>query len=258
MMQEFESLIMHMFSSANSIYSNLNTSFVSYDSNNIFNKYLNIDLRGDVIESPIMCVDILELDLYNKLKVVPDVPDVDYCVCPLYMGGADIQARTIRSILKTMLVTPENCRLSAVTSAKGEKYYGGLGIIFDSTMTCILFCTVKYILEGTEIKMTDPVMYIHPKVFSSNGIVEKNIIKKIIPIVLEKGVALHSHRASNIFNYEEGKDPYIYKAPRIVVSERANNFLSSPDVPILENFTNEKINEYLADNIDVNMLKVRS
>lgn len=251
-MRTFEERISNMFNGPGLDYAELNVQDVSYESSSIFNRYLNIDLRGPIVESPIICKDIVERSLNDGLA--NDGIKKDYLILSLYKGGRESTARTAESIIKNLLGTSYNNRLNEVHTPKGICYYGGAGMIFDSTMTCILLYTIKYDIKDNVVKMITPVLHIHPKVFMSNDIVEKNIIKRIIPIMLEKKVSLTAIYAINDFNYN-GSRNFTSKIPEIVISERANDFISTPDTPVLDNFTNEKVNEYLANNIDVDLLK---
>ena len=98
------------------------------------------------------------------------------------------------SILKDFFSrTSVATRMSKVTTSKGDIFYGGPGVILSRELECL----VLYSLHVTEVSRNsfgrmsvnfdEAIVRVSPKVFTSNDILSRNIIKKAIPKLCSTG-----------------------------------------------------------------------
>lgn len=240
-----------------SVGSNIDASKINFLKNNVFQRYINLDLRGKEVEVPIFCrseVQPLLLSsqysrLYEEAKNVTEA-----YICPLFVSKEE-QKRTSESIIRTMFETSTYHRLCKVTTNSGFVYYGGAGIIFNSNMEVLFLSAVKYeIPEGSEnIKLINSIAYISPKVFTSNGPVEKTIIKKVIPLLIEGNPIIYSNdrRVINEYHYPNGRSSMVYRTPEIIIADVTDRFIGKPNVPDMSKFEDDEVNSFLLDNFEI-------
>lgn len=242
-------------SRSNSYIRPIDTNITNFNSNNVFQRFFEVDLRGDEVEVPVFCrrevQDIIVRNMNCRITAGHEDEIVEWYITPLFVGMEQTK-RTSDSMIRTMLETPTHYKLSKVTTNAGLIYYGGVGVIFNSQMELLLLNTVKYNLTGNYPEIIKPVMYISPKVFTDDGPVEKNIFKKLIPTVLTTGVSLITLTSSviNKFNFPNGAGAgFIKGMPEIIIADVSDRFIHKPDMPDLSHFNDEEVNSFLKDNI---------
>lgn len=227
---------------------------VNFNSNNVFQRYLSIDIRGPEVETPTFCrravQNIITDNAYYKTSGQEENL-VEAYVTPLFVS-MEHQKRTSDAMIRAMFETSTYLKLCKVTTNNGEVYYGGSGMIFNSNMDCLFLSTIKYDISS-DIELIKSVVYINPKVFIDNGPIEKNIIKKTIPLLVQEKPVINaqSGRIRNVFNYPNGNGTYTRFAPDIIVADVTDRFISKPDMPKLADFEDAKVNDYLSANFDV-------
>lgn len=224
---------------------------LSLDSNNVFRKNLIVDLEGEELEIPVIarihCETILT-SLLREEKITPEMPQqVQKIVLPLYDNTYSITKRTFDSIIRQFFAGVRfSDRLQKITTAKGEVYYGGKGIILDKDLAPILLCTLKarkgYGEYMNTITYYRPVCHISPKVFTeSTSLMNKGIIKRVIPFYTTENVTL--------------PDTYMCRcATRSstveIIIDDFSRFFVEPVKPTPSTCSNEILNQCLVDNLD--------
>ena len=99
--------------------------------------------------------------------------------------------RTADSILKWFFGTGRRYReylgLKKAITNKGDVYYGAKGIVLDKDFTPLIVGIKEFDRDGFSFNRA--ILKVHPKVFTSGGIIEKAIIKKLIPFYSTKTVS---------------------------------------------------------------------
>lgn len=235
----------------------IDTNITNFNSNSVFQRFFEIDLRGDEVEVPVFCrreVQDILISNRNYKTVGGHEDEIIECYIASLFVGMEQTRRTSDSIVRAMLETSTHYKLCKVTTNAGLVYYGGVGVIFNSQMELLLLNTVKYNLTNNYPELIKPVMYISPKVFTSNGPAEKNILKKLIPTVLTAGVSLNTITSSviNKFNFPNGvRAQYIKGMPEIIVADVSDRFIHKPDMPDLSQFSDREVNNFLKNNIEL-------
>lgn len=244
------------FPRSNSFTRNIDTNLVNFNSNNVFQRFFEIDLRGPEVEVPVFCRrEVQDILVSNRdLRITAGHEDeiVECYITPLFVGMEQTK-RTSDSMIRTMLETSTHYKLSKVTTNTGLVYYGGAGVIFNSRMELLMLNVVKYNLTNPFIELLKPIMYISPKVFTGDGPVEKNILKKLIPTVIAEGASLNTSTSMvhNKFNFSDENRNRVYtkKMPEIIIADVSDRFIHKPDMPDLSHFNDEEVNSFLKDNI---------
>lgn len=119
-------------------------------------------------------------------------------------------------------------RLTRIRASSGEIFYGANGILLDSNRNPIMLATIR--TEGLlNISMEELILYINPKVFNNEGILNKYIKDKIIPHILS-GIYLTGGSFIRGINNRIGIDScgnFRDVAPKIVISDTINNFFTT-------------------------------
>lgn len=223
---------------------------LSLDSNNVFRRSLIIEVN-DEVEIPVIAREHFENLVLEKIDY-PLAVGTKRIILPLYDNAPSQERRTFDSIIMQMFNNVGfDMRLQKITTSKDEVYYGGKGIIFDESYAPLLLCTLtarKIHTEesGNSMVYYRPVCHVSPKVFlESNKLINKGIIKKLIPFYTSKEVSFP--------NYMFGVNPESKKVKVIV--DNFDKFFIEPIKPTPSAITNDALNECLIDNIeDIMML----
>lgn len=213
--------------------------------NNLFNKFIELDFSQDVIDIPLIAKNHIESTLRNiKLEDINNTK----VIIPLFNNTIPQEKKTFDSIIKYFFtyISYSN-RIGKITTSKGDVYYGGRGLILNSNYNPILMFTLRAtkIINNTDFKFnySTPIIYINPSVFEDpNTLVNKGIIKKIIPYFTNSYLCI-SNSWNNRFIYpERGKSEVIIKD--------FNNIIVSPIKPKVSNNPMDCLNDCIINNID--------
>lgn len=225
---------------------------LSLDSNNVFRRSLIIEVNDDEVEIPVIAREHFESLVSEKINY-PLTVGTKRIILPLYDNAPSQERRTFDSIIMQMFNNVRfDMRLQKITTNKGEVYYGGRGIIFDESYAPLLLCTLtarKVHTEegGNSMVYYRPVCHVSPKVFlESNKLINKGIIKKLIPFYTSKEVSLP--------NRMFGVNPESKKVK--VVVDNFDKFFIEPIKPTPSATTNDALNECLIDNMDDIMMLI--
>ena len=225
---------------------------LSLDSNNVFRRSLIIEVNDDEVEIPVIAREHFESLVSEKINY-PLTVGTKRIILPLYNNAPSQERRTFDSVIMQMFNNVRfDMRLQKITTSKGEVYYGGKGIIFDESYAPLLLCTLtarKVHTEegGDSMVYYRPVCHVSPKVFlESDKLINKGIIKKLIPFYTSKEVGL----PNRIF----GVNPESKKVK--VVVDNFDKFFIEPIKPTPSTTTNDALNECLIDNMDDIMMLI--
>ena len=224
---------------------------LSLDSNNVFRRSLIIEVN-DEMEIPVIAREHFEDLVLEKINY-PLAVGTKRIILPLYDNASSQERRTFDSIIMQMFNNVGfNMRLQKITTSKDEVYYGGKGIIFDENYTPLLLCTIaarKVHTEesGNSMVYYRPVCHVSPRVFfESDKLINKGIIKKLIPFYTSKEVSFP--------NCMFGVNPESKKVK--VVVDNFDKFFIEPIKPTPSDITNDALNECLIDNMDDIMMLI--
>lgn len=225
---------------------------LSLDSNNVFRRSLIIEVNDDEVEIPVIAREHFESLVSEKINY-PLTVGTKRIILPLYDNAPSQERRTFDSVIMQMFNNVGfDMRLQKITTSKGEVYYGGKGIIFDESYAPLLLCTLtarKVHTEegGDSMVYYRPVCHVSPKVFlESDKLINKGIIKKLIPFYTSKEVSLP--------NRMFGVNPESKKVK--VVVDNFDKFFIEPIKPTPSATTNDALNECLIDNMDDIMMLI--
>lgn len=225
---------------------------LSLDSNNVFRRSLIIEVNDDEVEIPVIAREHFESLVSEKINY-PLTVGTKRIILPLYNNAPSQERRIFDSVIMQMFNNVRfDMRLQKITTSKGEVYYGGKGIIFDESYAPLLLCTLtarKVHTEegGDSMVYYRPVCHVSPKVFlESDKLINKGIIKKLIPFYTSKEVGL----PNRIF----GVNPESKKVK--VVVDNFDKFFIEPIKPTPSATTNDALNECLIDNMDDIMMLI--
>lgn len=219
---------------------------VSLDQHNAFNKMFVVDISSDEIEVPMFAKALIENLVTHNFSVGVDTL-FQKVVIPLYVNSYNQNRRTADSIINEFSRVDFDRRLQKVTTNKGEVYYGGRGIILDSDFKPLILCSI--LCKKEEFRTFEymdyykPIVRVNPEVFlNETGLINKTIIKKIIPFYLTHNIPVINTRC--IF-----RDKLENRKPQILI-EDSSRFIETPTLPNPSTCSNEALNKLLLDNID--------
>lgn len=126
----------------------------------------------------------------------------------------------------------------ALGTNKGERYYAGYGFILDRNYKPILVTAVE--LSSPTI-ICKYILYISPLVFTCEGLMEKMIVNKFIPMVAS-GVYV---KRDGILCYIEDRTKVI---PDINVTNDIDKFIYTPQAPAT--LDNREFNQLILEDVD--------
>lgn len=217
------------------------------DTNTVFNQSLLIDIKSDEIEVPIIVKKHCEKFVLDTLDY-PYSYSTEKIILPLYNNSLfPLRRRTFDNILNTIIDTPYSTRIQKIITTKDNIYYGGKGILLDSDFSPLFICTIiaRKVKENNQnyLLYYRPICHINPKVFlDSNNLVNKGIIKKLIPFFASEEV---------FFPEDATKVRYALESRKVkVIVDNFDSLFIRPVKPTPSACSNEALNQCLVDNIE--------
>ena len=229
---------------------------LNFSNNNVFNVFLKTDISGNEVDVPLNCRGAVEGAIYENYVVSGTVKEFSVA---LYENNYPQSKRTANAIFKAFQQFDRRNRMLKITTNKGEVYYGGNGFILDKDYNILLL----YVLHG--IKNPDRTVtyktgriYVNPKVFVSNDLLEKGIIKTVIPAFVQEGIRIDTSNigvtAQEINVSIRNSNGFVVQVtsplPEIIVADVTNRFIVKPKKPTPSTFNNEAMNDYLLEHLD--------
>lgn len=173
-------------------------------------------------EVPVFCFETIVLYLKNEGNEV---------ILPLTYSNEKARKtyKTAHMLFHHLINTPAvGQRLTRIRASSGEVFYGANGILLDSNRNPIMLATIR--TEGlSNITMEELILYINPKVFNNDGILNKYIKDKIIPHILSGIYLTGGPYIRGVIN-RLNMDSYGIRrevTPKIVISDTINNFFTT-------------------------------
>lgn len=228
---------------------------LAFENNNVFNLFLKVDISGPEIDVPLMCKNKVEDGLLDNFNYPNSLKEV---AVTLFENSYPQSRRTANAIFKTFQMNGRKDRLMKITTNTGEVYYGGDGYILDKDYNLLILYTLHGVMEDRILHYKTGRIYVNPKVFVSNGIVEKGIIKTVIPAFVQKGIRIDTSNigatAQEINVSIRNSNGFVVQVtsplPEIIVADVTNRFIVKPKKPTPSTFNNEAMNDYLLEHLD--------
>lgn len=229
---------------------------LAFENHNVFNLFLRVDISGPEIDVPLMCKYKVEeglLSNYNSLNSLKEM------AVALFENSYSQSRRTANSIFKAFQMNNTRDRLMKITTNTGEVYYGGNGYILDKDYNLLILYTLHGVMEDRILHYKTGRIYVNPKVFVSNGLIEKGIIKTVIPAFVQEGIMVDTNNIGvtaqdiNIISTRNQNGFFvrvIKPLPEIVVADVTDRFIVKPKKPTPSTFSNEAMNDYLLEHLD--------
>lgn len=229
---------------------------LAFENNNVFNLFLRVDISGPEIDVPLMCKHRVEEGLLSNYNYPNSLKEV---AVALFENSYPQPRRTANAIFKTFQMNDNRDRLMKITTNTGEVYYGGNGYILDKDYNLLILYTLHGVMgEDRILHYKTGRIYVNPKVFVSNGLIEKGIIKTVIPSFVQEGITIYTNSigitTQEITTYiadEYGLLHYNPKPlPEIIVADVTDRFIVRPKKPTPSTFNNDAMNDYLLEHLD--------
>lgn len=247
--QRYENTLMRVFLEyGDTAVGDVTNTETTLDNHNAFNRLFVIDVSSDEIEVPVFARSAVESVVRGNLEF-PYISHVSKIVIPMYVNTYNMAARTADSIVNIFFSrTSFNQRLQKVTTNKGEVYYGGKGIILDKDFNILFLCTIvckRMERRGRQVmSYYKPAIHVSPQVFlRGEGLIDKSILKKIIPFYVSHNIDSVSTRAYFRSDIPEGTKPQI-------LIDDVSKFIENPVKPTPQRCSDDVLNQILADNAD--------
>lgn len=227
---------------------------LAFENHNVFNLFLRVDISGPEIDVPLMCKHKVEEGLLSNYYQPNSLKEM---AVALFENSYPQSRRTANSIFKTFQMNDNRDRLIKITTNTGGVYYGGNGYILDKDYNLLILYTLHGVMEDRILHYKTGRIYVNPKVFVSNGIVEKGIIKTVIPAFVQEGIMVDTNNIeviaqdiNTIIGNSNGFVQVIKPLPEIIVADVTDRFIVRPKKPTPSTFNNDAMNDYLLEHLD--------
>jgi hypothetical protein len=229
---------------------------LAFENNNVFNLFLRVDISGPEIDVPLMCKYKVEEGLLSNYNQPNSLKEM---AVALFENSYPQSRRTANAIFKTLQMNNTRDRLMKITTNNGEVYYGGNGYILDKDYNLLILYTLHGVIgEDGILHYKTGRIYVNPKVFVSNGLVEKGIIKTVIPAFVQEGIMVDTNNIgvtaqdiNTIIRNSNGFVTQVIKPlPEIIVADVTDRFIVRPKKPTPSTFNNDAMNDYLLEHLD--------
>lgn len=228
---------------------------LAFENNNVFNLHLKVDISGPEIDVPLMCKTSVENAISNNQTSGFNIKEL---AVALFNNNYPVERRTANAIFKSFQMSDTRDRLVKITTNNGEVYYGGNGYILDKDYNLLILYTLHGVMEDRILHYKTGRIYVNPKVFVSNGLVEKGIIKTVIPAFVQEGIMVDTNNIgvtaqeinTTIRNSNGFVTQVIKPLPEIIVADVTDRFIVKPKKPTPSTFNNDAMNDYLLEHLD--------
>lgn len=163
---------------------NIHIGNYGYYDNNLFRWFLKINFHSNIIEIPVFLRYAVEEYIFSNLDYFRDNGSFNDAVFAISNPCGSYTVKTANSLLSYLITGCNGREPIKVITKKDEEYYGYKGIFFDKNMRILYMNVFEAKLEGPALTYDKLVTYVHPSVFTSNGTLEKEIVKRIIPLLI--------------------------------------------------------------------------
>lgn len=229
---------------------------LAFENNNVFNLFLRVDISGPEIDVPLMCKYKVEEGLLSNYNYPNSLKEM---AVALFENNYPQSRRTANAIFKTFQMNDSRDRLMKIITNTGEVYYGGNGYILDKDYNLLILYTLHGVMgEDRILHYKTGRIYVNPKVFVSNGLIEKGIIKTVIPAFVQEGIRINETNigvtAQDINTTIRNSNGFVTQVtkplPEIIVADVTDRFIVRPKKPTPSTFNNDAMNDYLLEHLD--------
>ena len=198
-------------------------------------KWISASLENPISEIPYFMSSNIALALSQEYKSI---------AAPLI---ADTNLNTRRLVRGAFMdFTRITGRITGVHMSNGNTYYGVPGVIFNENMELLLIVTltIRKIIDSPRFSVERINCRISPKVFEhQDRIIEKTIVKKIIPFCVSYSVARRDiYLSCREYNC-------VGKTIQVIIDD-CSSFIHTATVPKPSLLTEDKIKSFLVENIN--------
>lgn len=238
---------------------------LAFENNNVFNLFLRVDISGPEIDVPLMCKYKVEEGLLSNYNQPNSLKEM---AVSLFENSYPQSRRTANAIFRTLQMNDTRDRLMKITTNNDEVYYGGNGYILDKDYNLLILYTLHGVIgEDRILHYKTGRIYVNPKVFVSNGLIEKGIIKTVIPAFVQEGIRVDTSNlirvaAQDINTLIRNSNGFVAQVikplPEIIVADVTDRFIIKPKKPTPSTFNNDAMNDYLLEHLEevVEMTKI--
>ena len=237
-----------------SSYGDINTRLVNYSMHTAFPSFFRVSLQGDKIELPIFAKVYVQDKLLKRLEDRSNPMRRSDIIIRFYTREFNNPSyRTADTLIKSLVEfnsSRSGMYLTATTN-KGETYYGCNGTIFNKDMVPLILNVIECEIVDNTLVYKRVKSYIHPSVFYTDGTVEKCIVNKIIPFVMQNGIEVRAcdlRVVDNISYINTGRG-FRRTIPELSIVNVADRFFCKPILPSVT-YNNDDINDMLDRNIN--------
>lgn len=157
-----------------------------YESNSLFKLFFEITIKPGINFVPVLNLSetIRTINMWLQTEKNKEINPLVISM-PLYTT-VSIRKSGTEQCLRTMAeMNTTVSRLASVKTPKDTKYYGGGGIILNESYKPLMLCgyLVSVDFNKTSCEITQQACHVTPRVFTSNDMISKAIIKKCIPFI---------------------------------------------------------------------------
>lgn len=198
-------------------------------------KWISASLENSISEIPYFISSKIPVAIHDGYKAiaVPLVANTDLNTRRLVRGAFTDFTRITGKI-------------NGVHMSNGNTYYGVPGVIFNENMELLLMVTltIKKAINSPQFSIERLNCRISPKVFEhQDRIIEKTIVKKIIPFCVSYSVARRDiYLPCNGYHCVD-------KTIQVIIDD-CSNFIHTATVPKPSLLTEDKIKSFLIENIN--------
>jgi hypothetical protein len=221
----------------------------------VWQSFISVDCRDfNSLRIPLFLSGFRKINSVITTNLKSDTGwNLEYLMVPLNLGKYRADAiKSFRSTLQMIKgmneAKPNFGNLLHQVKIKDTIYYGGRGAYFDSSgnplLMVMLECGMQegyHVIDSNyTLLVKNCFMYIHPRVYTSKGILEKYIVSKIIPYVITNSFHIGTYN-SFVSSFNNMYSP-------IVIITDFDYMFHRPIIN--ENTTNEGLSDLLMANVD--------
>lgn len=170
-----------------------------------------------------------------------------YCLSP---NPVVTQRRLVRGALFDFTMAMPRRRISTVKMSNDVIYHGAPGVIFNENFDILMMITSTIIPQESSqasFKIVRRNCRISPLVFQSTNIIEKTIVKKMLPFCA-------SHAVDALYEYGRFSASYVNLVHdttiRVIIDDVNKDFIRDVVPPKLSEFTPENIHSLLQEHVE--------
>lgn len=206
-----------------------------------FNLISTCSMKESVVEIPLFLSGMVLRELrYSQQK------EGDYkfseIVFPMEVETLEYKTNSSALLLRYFFSSSIYTPTLKKACIRNSSYIGNRGIIFNNDMDLLILNTLSFANNGIIDNRLDYLgtnIYIHPKVFQENNAVCRFIQKECIKHYASKKV---------IPDLTTGNRKSL--TPTIIIQDVSDRFFIKPAIPSEIEFSNEKLNQLLIDNLE--------